>query len=70
MEHLAEEDCLLRLFTVGGSDLLSWYQVWEAVEAVFAICGWKNLGGSYRGLGMYCRREQILTPDLWPLFSK
>ncbi|KAF6241482.1 hypothetical protein HO173_000192 [Letharia columbiana] len=35
----ADNQCILRLFSTGRSDVVAWYRIWEAVEATFAMCG-------------------------------
>ena len=46
-----DEQCVLKLYSTGRPDVLAWYRVWEAAEAVAALCGKDARGGSYRGLG-------------------
>ncbi|KAF6223370.1 hypothetical protein HO133_000212 [Letharia lupina] len=46
-----DDQCILRLYSTGRSDVVAWYRIWEAVEATFAMCGRFLQGGSYRGLG-------------------
>ncbi|KAL9075171.1 MAG: hypothetical protein Q9161_001857 [Pseudevernia consocians] len=49
---VSEDDkCIVRLYSTGRSDVVAWYQIWEAVEATFAMCGRSYQGGSYRELG-------------------
>ena len=49
---LGDHKCVLKLFSLtGASEAVSWYEIWEAVTAVFAMCGRSRMGGSYRGLG-------------------
>ena len=48
-----DDQCILRLYSTGRSDVVAWYRIWEAVEATFAMCGRFLQGGSYRGLGWF-----------------
>ena len=50
---IVDEKCVLKLYSTGSSDLLAWYEIWEAVEATFAVCGRQGKGGSYRNLGWF-----------------
>lgn len=47
-----DDKCVVKIYSTGRSDVVAWYQIWEAVEATFAICGRSWRGGSYRGLGL------------------
>ena len=51
MMTVEDDKCMLKLYSTGGSDLVAWYQIWEAVEATFAICARQREGGSFRDLG-------------------
>jgi len=51
--HSADEKCMVRMFSTGQSDLLSWYRVWESVEAIFAVCARNHHGGITKGLGEF-----------------
>ena len=30
-----DDNCVLRLYSTGRSDIVAWYQIWQAVEATF-----------------------------------
>lgn len=42
---------MVRVFSAGRADRTSWYSLWEAVEAIFSVCGRDGKAGSFRGLG-------------------
>ena len=44
---------MLRLFSNGKDDILSWYRIWESVEAVFAVCARQHLEGTYTKIGEF-----------------
>ena len=47
-----DEKCVVKLFSATGRpDVTAWYRIWEAVEAVFAVCVRSRRGGSFMGLG-------------------
>ena len=52
---IVDKKCVLKLYTTGSSDVLAWYDIWEAVEATFAVCGRQRKGGIHRGLGWFSR---------------
>ena len=38
--------------TIGGNrDSSTWYRMWEALTALYAVCGRHIQGGKFRGLG-------------------
>ncbi|KAF6217540.1 hypothetical protein HO133_006878 [Letharia lupina] len=43
--------CMMRIFGRGGRDITSWFKVWEAATAVYAVCVRHQKVGSFRGLG-------------------
>lgn len=43
--------CSVNVFTNGQPDVLSYYEIWEAVVAVFSVCTRYGKPGSLRGLG-------------------
>ncbi|CAF9941111.1 hypothetical protein IMSHALPRED_002431 [Imshaugia aleurites] len=43
--------CAVNLFTTGQSDVATFYDIWQAATAIFAVCGRYGKGGSVRGLG-------------------
>lgn len=45
--------CSANLFSTGKSDVASFYNIWEAVTAVFSVCVRHGKTGSVRGLGMF-----------------
>lgn len=49
--YVADEKCLLQIFTTGKNDVSLWYRMWEAVTAVYSICVRAGFGGSFTGLG-------------------
>lgn len=47
-----DRECLGRLwYTRKQSDFASWYKIWEAVTAVYSVCGRNQRRGTIRGLG-------------------
>jgi len=48
---IADKACVLQIFSTGKSDISSFYQIWEAVTAVFSVCIEKGKGGVFRSLG-------------------
>lgn len=49
-----DEKCILKILTTnrhGGSDVTSWYKIWEAANAVYYKCISAGYRGSLRGLG-------------------
>lgn len=46
----ADDKCLLKVYTTGMPDT-SWYRIWEATEAIYAVCGKNGKTGYFRGLG-------------------
>lgn len=52
---------MVRLFSSNGkSDVVSWYRIWEAVEATFAVCARHAQGGVYRGLGQSLSSKTVM----------
>lgn len=49
---LADVRCSANLLTTGRSDVSSFYDLWEAVTAVYFVCAQHGRTGSVRGLGM------------------
>ena len=49
----ADLKCAVTVFTTGKSDVLSYYELWEAVVAIFSSCTRYGKPGSLRGLGKY-----------------
>lgn len=49
----ADMKCVVTLFSTGKSDVTSYYDIWEAVTAVFSVCARHRRTGSVRGLGEY-----------------
>ena len=47
----SDDKCLARILTTGKADFSSWYNLWEAVTAVYSVCVRLGQGGVYRGLG-------------------
>ena len=50
---IADSKCSVTLFSTGKSDVASFYEIWQAVTAVFSVCTQHGKGGSIRGLGMF-----------------
>lgn len=48
---LADENCLMAIFSTGDSDFGYWYRMWEVTVAIFCMCVRAGKGGSVRGLG-------------------
>ena len=47
-----DEKCFVRMFYVEKkSDTASWYSIWQAVSALWAVCIRNYQRGSFRGLG-------------------
>ena len=47
-----DRDCLSRIYnTKKESDTASWFQIWEAITAVYAACVSHQQKGTIRGLG-------------------
>ena len=50
----ADRRCLVRIDLVGEATVASWYEIWEAVTAIAAMCTrHKGKGGRARGLGKF-----------------
>ncbi len=49
-----DKGCSANLFSTGQADLTSYYDIWQAVTAVFSKCARYGYTGSVRGLGR-CR---------------
>ena len=47
----ADLKCLATVFTNGKPDVLSYYELWEAVVAIYSVCTRYGKPGSLRGLG-------------------
>ena len=55
-----DNECIVKLFSsTGRSDITSWYRIWEAVEATFAVCARFRMSGSHRGLGGFPMRSPL-----------
>ena len=52
-EGLADDKCVMQVFSTGTTDSCSWYRMWEAMTAVFSICVRGGRGGVYMGLGQF-----------------
>lgn len=50
-EVLADDKCMLQIFSTSAADVTEWYRLWEAVTAVFSICVRAGEGGIFRRLG-------------------
>ncbi|KAL6717281.1 hypothetical protein ACLMJK_005196 [Lecanora helva] len=46
-----DERCLMRIFSIGGSDTSNWYELWEVATAIFSVCAQKGMGGFATGIG-------------------
>ena len=44
---------MVRLFSTGDADVASWYGIWQAVQAVFAICTRARMRGTFTGIGVF-----------------
>ena len=49
----ADLKCSATVFTNGRPDVLSYYEIWEAVVAIFSVCTRYGKTGSLRGLGKF-----------------
>ena len=61
----ADYKCAVNLFTTGQSDVATFYDIWQAATAIFAVCGRYGKGGSVRGLGMFSRNFMKRWGLLW-----
>ena len=54
--------CILSIYTNGETDSTSWYKIWQAAEATYAVCN-KGQGrsGWYRSLGKSQRLAEKKT---------
>ena len=43
--------CALRIYSDGETDSVSWYEIWQAAEAMYAICNKQGRNGWYRSIG-------------------
>lgn len=50
--------CFANLFSTGKSDVASYYEIWEAVIALFSVCVRHGKTGSIRGIGMFQARQE------------
>ena len=58
-----DDKCVLKLFSATGRpDLTAWYRIWEAVEAVLAVCVRSHKGGSFMGLGKTSHHRCLIIP--------
>lgn len=46
---------MLKVFSTGRPDTGSWYRIWQATEATYAVCTKAARFGSFRGLGKSLR---------------
>lgn len=47
-----DDKCFAQISMTGEySESSTWYKMWEALTALFAVCGKHGQGGIYRGLG-------------------
>lgn len=50
---VADDRCVVQIFSTGKADISLWYRMWEAVTAVFNMCVRLGEGGSFLGLGRW-----------------
>lgn len=55
--------CTATVCTTGDTDVVSFYDLWVALNAVFSVCSRRNLGGTMRGLGFHGRIYLIMTAE-------
>ena len=56
--QVADDKCVVQIFSTGESDISSWFEMWEAVTAVFSVCVRGGRGGVFTRLGelyLLCR---------------
>ena len=58
--YKGDRQCILSIHTNGKTDSTSWYKIWQAAEAMYAVCN-KGQGrsGWYRALGKSQRLARI-----------
>lgn len=57
---------MVKVFSTGRPDTGSWYKIWQAAEAMFAVCTRFSRFGSFRGLGRLS--YSILDDWVWLTF--
>ena len=57
--HIIKVDskCSANVFSAGKTEVASYYNIWEAVTAVFAVCVRVGKIGGVREIGMYLTKK-------------
>ena len=50
--------CSANVFSAGKTEVASYYELWEAVTAIFTVCVWRSKIGSVRGVGTEIDEER------------